>query len=55
MSELELGGLVSDLEFGLMFNKFGVQVGGTNDVYYIAFCGMVEEYAQSRWNDPALK
>ena len=55
LSELELGGLMSAMEFGIIYRKFGVQVGGRNDVNYNSFCGMIEEYAQTRWTDPALK
>ena len=47
LNDLELGGLLSDYELGIIFSKFGVKVGGRCDVYYIAFCEMVEEYSQS--------
>ena len=43
------------MEFGIIYCKFCVQVGGRNDVNYNAFCSMAEEYAQTRWTDPALK
>ncbi len=55
LSELELGGLVSSLEFGLLYRKFHVKVGGSSDVNYIAFCDMVNDYAQTKWSDPTLK
>ena len=54
LSELEMGGLVNALEFGILYRKFDVKVGGRNDVNYIAFCEMID-YAQTKWSDPALK
>jgi len=38
LSELEMGELVNALEFGILYRKFDVKVGGRNDVNYIAFC-----------------
>lgn len=55
LSELGLGGLVNALEFGILYRKFDVKVGGRIDVNYIAFCEMVEHYAQTKWTDPSLK
>jgi len=55
LSELEMGGLVNALEFGILYRKFDVKVGGRNDVNYIAFCEMIDDYAQTKWTDPALK
>jgi len=52
LSELEMGGLVTALEFGILYRKFD---GGRNDVNYIAFCEMIDDYAQTKWSDPALK
>lgn len=52
LSGLELAGLFSDLEFGIVYRKFGVKIGGRSDINYTAFCGMVEEYAKSKWTDP---
>jgi len=49
-----MGGLVNALEFGILYRKFDVKVGGRNDVNYIAFCEMID-YAQTKWTDPALK
>jgi len=55
LSELEMGGLVNALEFGILYRKFDVKVGGRNDVNYIAFCEMIDDYAQTKWTDPTLK
>ena len=55
LSELELGGMVNSLEFVILYRKFDVKVGGRNDVNYIAFCQMINKYAQTRWTDPTLK
>ena len=55
LSELEMGGLVNAMEFQLLYRKFDVRVGGRNDVNYIAFCQMIDDYAQTRWSDPSLK
>ena len=50
-----MGGLVNAMEFQLLYRKFDVRVGGRNDVNYIAFCQMIDGYAQTRWSDPSLK
>ena len=55
LSELELGGLISEMEFAIIYRQFGVRVGGRTDVNYNLFCAMVDEYAMTRWTDPALK
>jgi Ca2+-binding EF-hand superfamily protein len=55
LSELEMGGLVNAMEFQILYRKFDVRVGGRNDVNYISFCQMIDDYAQTRWSDPALK
>ena len=55
LSELEMGGLVNAMEFQLLYRKFDVRVGGRNDVNYIAFCQMIDDYAPTRWSDPSLK
>ncbi len=55
LSELELGGMVSFLEFGLLYRKFDVKIGGSSVVNYIAFCDMVNDYAQTKWSEPSLK
>ena len=43
----------------LLCAKFDVKVGvGRNDVNYHdydAFCEMIDDYAQTKWSDPALK
>ncbi|XP_014675972.1 PREDICTED: uncharacterized protein LOC106815950, partial [Priapulus caudatus] len=50
LSELDLGALVSEREFLLIFEKFEVKVGGKVDSNYIAFCDMIYELAQfERW------
>lgn len=38
LSELEMGGLLSEQEFRVIFKKFNMTRGGKNDVNYIAFC-----------------
>ena len=48
-------GVVNALEFGILYRNFDVKVGGRNDVNYIAFCEMIDDYAQTKWSDPALK
>ena len=55
LSGLELAGVFSDRDFDIVYRKFGVKMGGRNDVNYIAFCGMVEQFAESKWTDPALQ
>ena len=55
LSELEMGGLVNAMEFQILYRKFDVRVGGRNDVNYISFCQMIDDYAQTRWSDPSLK
>ena len=55
LSGLELAGVFSDFDFDIVYRKFAVKMGGRNDVNYIAFCGMVERYAEDKWIDPALQ
>ena len=55
LSGVELGGVFSDHDFDIVYRKFGVKMGGRNGVNYIAFCGMAEQYAESKWTDPALQ
>lgn len=45
LSELELGSLLSEQEFRVIFCKFKVRIGGKDDVNYIAFCDSVYELA----------
>lgn len=45
LSELELGSLLSEQEFRVIFSKFKVRIGGKDDVNYIAFCDTVYEMA----------
>ena len=51
LGELELGSLVSEHEFKVLYKRFDVRVGGKDDVNYIAFCAMVSEYAQFVWRE----
>jgi len=37
-----MGVLVNAIEFGILYRKFDVKVGGRNDVNYIAFREMIE-------------
>lgn len=46
LSELELGSLLSEQEFRVIFSKFKVRIGGKDDVNYIAFCDTVYEMAR---------
>ena len=55
LSVLELAGVFSDFDFDMIYRKFCVKIGGRNDVNYVAFCGMVEQYAENKWTDPALQ
>ncbi|CAH1794695.1 unnamed protein product [Owenia fusiformis] len=52
LSELELGSLVNEQEFGLLYKKFDVKVGGKDDVNYIAFCDLIYELAHFEWRKP---
>jgi len=38
LSELEMGGLLSEQEFRVIFKRFNMTKGGKNDVNYVAFC-----------------
>ncbi|XP_062506736.1 uncharacterized protein LOC134183259 [Corticium candelabrum] len=51
LSELELSSLVSTHEFKVIYKRFNVQVGGKDDVNYIAFCDMIDAYAQFVWRE----
>ena len=52
LSELELGSMVNDQEFGLLWAKFDVKVGGKDDVNYIAFCDRIYDLARFEWRKP---
>lgn len=53
LSELELAGLVAtEQEWGCLFDKFDVKVGGKDDVNYIAFCDMIYNLAHFEWRKP---
>ncbi|XP_033106808.1 uncharacterized protein LOC117108769 [Anneissia japonica] len=52
LSELELGSLVSESEFLVLYKKFDVKVGGKHDVNYIAFCDMIYELAKFEVGKP---
>jgi Ca2+-binding EF-hand superfamily protein len=46
LSELEMGGLLNEQEFRLIFTKFGIRRGGQFDVNYLSFCETVYEKAK---------
>nr|CAB3262790.1 uncharacterized protein LOC100183292 [Phallusia mammillata] len=46
LSELEMGNLLSEQEFRVIFNKFNVRIGGKNDVNYIPFCDRIHDLAK---------
>lgn len=46
LSELEMGGLLNEQEFRLIFTKFGIRRGGQFDVNYLSFCEIVYEKAK---------
>jgi len=45
LTELELGSLVSQQDFELLWQQFDVKIGGKDDVNYIAFCDMIYNLA----------
>ena len=45
LSELELSAQVTAHEFKVIFRKFELKVGDQNDINYIAFCHLCDEYA----------
>jgi Ca2+-binding EF-hand superfamily protein len=51
LNELELSSLVSEHEFKVLYKHFDVNVGGRDDVNYIAFCDMINTYAESVWRE----
>lgn len=52
LSELELGSMVNEQEFELLWSKFDVKIGGKDDVNYIAFCEMIYAIAKFEWRKP---
>jgi Ca2+-binding EF-hand superfamily protein len=46
LSELEMGGLLSEQEFRVIFKKFNMTRGGKNDVNYVAFCDWFKQGEQ---------
>ncbi|XP_022079913.1 uncharacterized protein LOC110973400 [Acanthaster planci] len=46
LSELELGSLVNETEFQVLYKKFDVKVGGKDDINYIAFCDTIYQMAK---------
>ena len=46
LSELEMGGLLNEQEFRLIFTKFCIRRGGQFDVNYLSFCETVYEKAK---------
>ena len=49
LSELELSAQVTAHEFEVIFRKFELKIGGRNDINYIAFCHLCDEYALKKW------
>ncbi|WAQ95233.1 hypothetical protein MAR_027923, partial [Mya arenaria] len=45
LTELELGSLLSQQDFELLWQQFDVKIGGKDDVNYIAFCDMIYKLA----------
>lgn len=53
LSELELASLVATEQgFVCLFDKFDVNIGGKDDVNYIAFCDKIYELARFEWRKP---
>ncbi|KAL4239473.1 hypothetical protein ACF0H5_000288 [Mactra antiquata] len=52
LTELELGGLVSQQDFELLWQQFDVKIGGKDDVNYIAFCDMIYKLANFEARKP---
>ncbi|XP_053393487.1 uncharacterized protein LOC123564874 [Mercenaria mercenaria] len=52
LTELELGGLVSQQDFELLWQQFDVKIGGKDDVSYIAFCDMIYKLANFEVRKP---
>jgi Ca2+-binding EF-hand superfamily protein len=49
LSELEMGGLLSEQEFRVIFKKFNMTRGGKNDVNYVAFCDWFKDCLQENF------
>lgn len=52
LTELELGGLVSQQDFELLWQQFDVKIGGKDDVNYIAFCDIIYKLANFEARKP---
>lgn len=52
LSELQLESMLTEMDFVLMWKQFHVQVGGSDDINYIAFCEMVYHMAGFEWRKP---
>lgn len=52
LSELELVSLVDASEFDVLYEKFDILVGGKHDFNYVAFCDMINEFAQFEYRKP---
>lgn len=52
LTELELGSLVSQQDFELLWQQFDVKIGGKDDVNYIAFCDMIYNLANFEVRKP---
>uniref|UniRef100_A0A1X7SU31 EF-hand domain-containing protein n=1 Tax=Amphimedon queenslandica TaxID=400682 RepID=A0A1X7SU31_AMPQE len=51
LDDLSLMPHLSQFELNLICLKFGVIIGGRHDINYNAFCLLVEDYAQTKWNE----
>lgn len=53
LNELELAGLApTETEWNCLWEKFSTQVGGREDVNYLAFCDVVYGMAGFEWRHP---
>lgn len=52
LSELDLGGPVSEREFLVIKKKFNVVLGYKHDFNYIGFCDLINEYANFEHGKP---
>ena len=51
LSELEMGGLLSEQEFRVIFKKFNMTRGGKNDVNYVAFCDWFKDGEEEKFKN----
>ena len=53
LSELEIASLVAtEQEWVCLYEKYGVKVGGKDDVNYNGFCDRIYELAHFEWRKP---